>query len=210
MATARTKTPTTPKKSPPTRKTAAKVRSAVTEAQAGVPSAAKVREKAPGKVQEKAALGVGDKAPSFALADAAGVRVTSSSLAGKPYVLYFYPKDNTPGCTQEACAFRDQYRDFKKLGVEVLGVSPDSVKTHQGFTEKQELPFRLLSDESKELASAYGVWALKKNYGREFMGIVRSTFLVDAAGKIVQAWRGVRVNGHVEAVALEAKKVSRS
>jgi thioredoxin-dependent peroxiredoxin len=193
MATARTKTPTAPKKT------------------ATQPAAARApRPPAPKKAAPASGPDVGDKAPPFALLDASGARVTSRSLSGKPYVLFFYPRDNTPGCTQEACAFRDHYRDLQKLGVEVLGVSPDSIKSHEGFIAKHELPFRLLADDAKELATAYGVWALKKNYGREFMGIVRSTFLVDRGGKIAHVWRGVRVSGHVEAVIDEAKKVSRS
>jgi thioredoxin-dependent peroxiredoxin len=150
---------------------------------------------------------VGDRAPSFTLPDGEGKKVSSQSLKGRPYVLYFYPKDNTPGCTQEACDFRDHHPNLKKLGVEVLGVSPDAAKSHQNFAEKYQLPFRLIVDADKELAEAYGVWALKKNYGREFMGIVRSTFLIDGTGRIAAAWRGVRVAGHAEAVLAEAKKV---
>lgn len=150
------------------------------------------------------------KAPSFSLKDGAGDVVTSASLKGKPYVIYFYPKDNTPGCTQEACDFRDNYSALRKLGVEVFGVSPDSAKSHQGFAEKHGLPFRLLVDDEKQLATALGVWAMKKNYGREFMGIVRSTFLVDRDGKIRAEWRGVRVAGHAAAVLAEAKKVANS
>jgi peroxiredoxin Q/BCP len=129
-----------------------------------------------------------------------GAEVSSAGLAGTPYVLYFYPKDDTPGCTTEACGFRDALPDFEKLGVRVLGVSPDSSASHQRFRVKYELPFTLLSDADKSLSSAYGAWALKKNYGREYMGVVRSTFLVDASGVIRNAWRGVKVNGHVEKV----------
>lgn len=148
---------------------------------------------------------VGKKAPAFELQDQSGELVSSKSLKGKAYVLYFYPKDNTPGCTTESCNFRDGMGNFKKAGVTILGVSPDSVKSHSGFANKYELPFSLLSDPEKELATAYGVWALKKNYGREYMGIVRSTFLIGASGKVLQEWRGVRVAGHVEAVLNEAK-----
>jgi peroxiredoxin Q/BCP len=146
------------------------------------------------------ALSAGDAAPSFALPDETGAQVSSADLAGSPYVLYFYPKDDTPGCTTEACGFRDALSDFEKLGVRVLGVSPDSSASHQRFRAKYELPFTLLSDADKSLSSAYGAWALKKNYGREYMGVVRSTFLVDASGVIRNAWRGVKVNGHVEKV----------
>jgi thioredoxin-dependent peroxiredoxin len=148
---------------------------------------------------------VGKKAPAFQLADQSGEVVSSASLKGKAYVLYFYPKDNTPGCTQESCDFRDSFGNFKKAGVTVFGVSPDSVKSHSGFASKYELPFSLLSDPDKTLADAYGVWALKKNYGKEYMGIVRSTFLIDGAGKVIGQWRGVRVKGHVDEVLTEAK-----
>lgn len=146
------------------------------------------------------AVGEGDTAPGFALPDDTGAEVSSADLAGTPYVLYFYPKDDTPGCTTEACGFRDALPDFEKLGVRVLGVSPDSSASHQRFRAKYELPFTLLSDADKSLSSAYGAWALKKNYGREYMGVVRSTFLVDAGGVIRNAWRGVKVNGHIDKV----------
>lgn len=145
-------------------------------------------------------LGEGDTAPSFALPDETGAEVSSAELAGSPYVLYFYPKDDTPGCTTEACGFRDALPDFEKLGVRVLGVSPDSPASHQRFRAKYELPFTLLSDADKALSNAYGAWALKKNYGREYMGVVRSTFLVDAGGVIRNVWRGVKVNGHIDKV----------
>lgn len=150
--------------------------------------------------------GSGQKAPSFSLLDDQGEKVTSASLKGRPYVLYFYPKDNTPGCTQEAIDFRDATSSFKKLGVEIFGVSPDSAKSHQNFREKYELPFRLLVDAEHELAEAYGVYALKKNYGREYMGIIRSTFLVGPDGKILEAYRGVKVKGHVACVLEKAKE----
>jgi thioredoxin-dependent peroxiredoxin len=149
----------------------------------------------------------GDNAPSFELLDQQGAPVSSASLAGQPYVLYFYPKDDTPGCTTQACGFRDAFPDFESAGIRVLGVSPDSVASHQKFVGKYGLPFTLLSDGSRELASAYGVWALKKNYGREFMGIVRSTFLVDGEGIVRKAWRSVRVNGHVPAVQAAAAEL---
>jgi len=145
-------------------------------------------------------LGEGDEAPGFALPDQGGAQVSSGALAGQPYVLYFYPKNDTPGCTTEACAFRDALPAFEELGVRVIGVSPDSSASHERFRAKYELPFTLLSDADKQLSTAYGAWALKKNYGREYMGVVRSTFLVDAKGVIRNAWRGVKVNGHVEKV----------
>ncbi len=164
-------------------------------------------KKAPTKksAADSVATLVGKKAPAFSLEDQSGKSVSSASLKGKAYVLYFYPKDNTPGCTQESCDFRDGLGNFKKAGVTVFGVSPDSVKSHSGFASKYELPFSLLSDPEKSLAQAYGVWALKKNYGKEYMGIVRSTFLIGKTGKVLQEWRGVRVAGHADAVLAEVK-----
>jgi peroxiredoxin Q/BCP len=152
-------------------------------------------------------LGEGDRAPAFSLSDQSGAPVSSDDLAGKPYVLYFYPKDDTPGCTTEACGFRDSISEFDGIGVRVLGVSPDSVATHQKFVGKYGLPFTLLSDSARELAGAYGVWALKKLYGRESMGIVRSTFLVDGEGVLRKVWRNVRVAGHVPEVQAAAARL---
>jgi peroxiredoxin Q/BCP len=148
---------------------------------------------------------VGKKAPSFRLMSGKGEVISSSSLAGAPYVIYFYPKDNTPGCTREACDFRDAQKDFAKLGVRVFGVSPDSTASHQKFATSYGLNFELLSDPDHELAEKYGVWALKKNYGREYYGIVRSTFIVDDKGKVRAAYRGVRVDGHVQKILEELK-----
>jgi peroxiredoxin Q/BCP len=148
-------------------------------------------------------IGEGSKAPAFELSDQDGSPVSAKALAGKPYVLYFYPKDDTPGCTIEACDFRDSSSSFNKAGVRVLGVSPDSVQSHDKFRSKFGLNFTLLADPDKSLAKGYGVWALKKNYGKEYMGIVRSTFLVDDKGVVRKAWRGIKAAGHVEKV-LEA------
>jgi thioredoxin-dependent peroxiredoxin len=153
--------------------------------------------RSPGK---EGSVSEGDKAPAFTLSDQGGEQVSSGDLAGQPYVLYFYPKDDTPGCTTEACAFRDALPAFEKLGVRVIGVSPDSPASHERFCTKYGLPFTLLCDTDKQLSTAYGAWALKKNYGREYMGVVRSTFLVDSKGVIRNEWRGVKVNGHVEKV----------
>lgn len=150
-----------------------------------------------------AGLGAGDRAPKFKLSDQAGKPFASSSLAGAPYVLYFYPKDDTTGCTKEACGFRDSLRAFGAKRARIVGVSPDSEASHARFVAKYGLPFTLLADPDKVLAKAYGVWVKKLNYGREYMGISRSTFVIDARGVIRKAWRGVKVNGHVEAV-LEA------
>jgi len=152
--------------------------------------------------------GEGDRAPRFTLTDQRGKPVSSEELAGHPYVLYFYPKDDTPGCTLQACGFRDAASEFERAGVRVIGVSPDNVASHQKFIAKHKLPFTLLCDGEQELATAYGTWALKKNYGREYMGIVRSTFLIGADGLIKKAWRTVRVNGHVAAVQAEAQQLS--
>jgi peroxiredoxin Q/BCP len=142
----------------------------------------------------------GSTIPDFALTDQRGDRVTRGDLLGAPFVLYFYPKDDTPGCTREACDFRDRDPDFSGRGCRVVGVSPDGTGSHGRFASKYDLSFTLLSDPDKTLARALGVWQLKKNYGREYMGIVRSTFLVDAEGQVVRAWRGVKVAGHVDAV----------
>jgi thioredoxin-dependent peroxiredoxin len=149
----------------------------------------------------------GSAAPSFELTNHQGELVSSSSLAGAPYLLYFYPKDDTPGCTKEACDIRDNFGRFGQRGVRVLGVSPDSTQSHAKFGKKYGLPFTLLSDPDKTLAMAYGVWALKQNYGKEYMGIVRSTFLVGADGTIKKAYRGVKVNGHIDAVLSDASEL---
>ncbi len=149
------------------------------------------------------ALSEGDQAPAFSLPDENGKVVSSASLAGKPYVLYFYPKDDTPGCTTEACDFRDNLAAFNGAKVRVIGVSPDDSSRHTKFKDKYGLTFTLLADTEKELVNAYGVWVEKQNYGRSYMGVERSTFLVDKSGKVQKVWRKVRVPGHVKAV-LEA------
>ena len=139
-------------------------------------------------------------APDFALPADDGSTVSRSSLAGAPFVLFFYPRDNTPGCTTEAKAFSALKPEFDALGIAVYGVSKDSLKSHAGFRAKQGLTVGLLSDAGSDASEAFGVWQLKKLYGREFMGLVRSTFLVDAAGQIVVEWPKVKVAGHAEAV----------
>ncbi len=153
-------------------------------------------------------LAAGSKAPPFELPDQNGGVVSSAELAGQAYVLYFYPKDDTPGCTTQACAFRDARSDFEAAGVRVIGVSPDSSQSHKKFEGKYTLPFTLLSDPEHVLSNAYGVWAMKKNYGREYMGVVRSTFLVAPDGSLGKAWRGVRVAGHVDQVLDAARELS--
>lgn len=142
----------------------------------------------------------GRKAPSFELDDDQGGKVSLKGLKGKQVVLYFYPKDMTPGCTQEACDFRDNWEAVKKKGAVVLGVSADPVKKHRAFKEKYKLPFTLLSDEGKEVLKAYKVWGKKKFMGREFMGIIRSTFLIGKDGKIKKVWSPVSVTNHVNEV----------
>lgn len=143
---------------------------------------------------------VGELAPDFSLPASNNQTVKLSDFRGKNVVLYFYPKDMTPGCTTEACDFRDQHEDYKKMGAVVLGISPDPLKRHESFIEKHNLPFLLLSDEDHQVAEAYGVWTLKKNFGKEYMGIERSTFVIDSEGKIAKEWRKVKVKGHVEEV----------
>ncbi len=150
-------------------------------------------------------LDVGDNAPDFTLPTDGGGELTLSSLRGKKVVLYFYPKDMTPGCTTEAEGFRDAIRDFAKADTEIVGVSKDSVKRHDNFIAKHDLPFRLVSDADGAACEAFGVWIEKKNYGRTYMGIERSTFLIDEQGKIAEVWRKVRVKGHVDKV-LEAAR----
>ena len=146
---------------------------------------------------------VGDKAPAFNLEDQSGKSVKLSDLKGKTVVLYFYPKDDTPGCTREACAFRDEHSALKKAGAVVLGVSPDSGPSHAKFAGKYELPFPLLADTDHAISEKYGAWGEQSLYGRKFMGITRSTFLIDASGKVARVWPKVKVDGHVEQV-LEA------
>lgn len=153
-----------------------------------------------------AELDVGSKAPDFTASTDSGGELSLQSLRGKIVVLYFYPKDDTPGCTTEACGFRDAVGDFSKAGAEIIGVSKDSVARHDKFKAKYELPFTLVADEDGTLCEAYGVWQEKKNYGKAYMGIVRSTFLIDENGKIAAAWRNLRVKGHVEKVLEEAQK----
>jgi peroxiredoxin Q/BCP len=152
-------------------------------------------------------LDVGDKAPDFKAPTDGDGSVSLKTLKGKKVVLYFYPKDDTPGCTTEACGFRDALPDFSKTGAEIIGVSKDSVARHDKFKAKYELPFTLVSDEDGAICEAYGVWQEKKNYGKTYMGIVRSTFLIDEKGKIAAAWKNLRVKGHVEKVLDEAQRL---
>ncbi len=144
---------------------------------------------------------VGQKAPAFSAKDQTGATVTQATYAGKYVVLYFYPKDNTPGCTVEACAFRDDSAKLKAAGAVVLGVSPDSEKSHQKFIEKFSLPFQLLVDtDNNTLSTAYGAWGEKSMYGRSYMGVIRSTFLIGPDGKLAHVWPKVKVEGHSDDV----------
>ena len=145
-------------------------------------------------------LKVGDKAPDFSLPSGAGQTITLKSLRGKQVVLYFYPKDDTPGCTKEACSFRDEITQIEKAHALVLGVSTDGLASHQRFSKKYGLPFALLSDESLVVAKAYGVYKQKSMYGKTYWGIERSTFVVDETGKLSAIFRKVKVDGHVEQV----------
>jgi peroxiredoxin Q/BCP len=142
----------------------------------------------------------GDKAPDFAVPDGEGNVVRLKDLRGKNVVLYFYPKDDTPGCTKEACAFRDSFAKFKRRGIEVLGVSLDSEKSHQKFAKKFSLPFRLLADTEKKISEAYGTYGKKKFMGREYMGNNRMTFLIDEKGKIKKIFEKVKPDEHAEEV----------
>lgn len=147
------------------------------------------------------ALSIGDKAPDFTLAtDVEGQHITLSKLRGKKVVLYFYPKDNTPGCTKEACDFRDNFARLQSANVEVFGISKDNTNAHQKFKAKYELPFTLLVDHNADVCEAYGVINKKSLFGKTFLGIQRSTFLIDENGNIRAIWRKVKVNGHVEQV----------
>jgi len=145
-------------------------------------------------------LNEGDKAPEFAVPDGQGNVVRLKDLRGKKVVLYFYPKDDTPGCTKEACAFRDSFAKFKKRGIEVLGVSVDSEKSHQKFAQKYGLPFRLLADTDKRVSEAYGTYGEKKFMGRNYMGNHRMTFLIDEKGKIKKVFEKVKPDEHAEEV----------
>jgi peroxiredoxin Q/BCP len=142
----------------------------------------------------------GKKAPDFALPDDSGGKLHLSKLKGRTVVVYFYPKDDTSGCTMEAKDFSCLAQEFAAEGAELIGVSPDSTASHQKFKSKHALSVRLLSDEQKDVAKAYGVWVEKSMYGRKYMGVERSTFLIDNTGKVAKSWRKVRVPGHAEEV----------
>lgn len=144
---------------------------------------------------------VGDRAPAFYLPAHPEGKIRLSHFKGQPVVLYFYPRDDTPGCTTEACEFRDQRPTFEEVDAVILGVSTDSVASHEKFANKFDLPFPLLADEDHAVCEKYGVWVEKNMYGRKSMGVQRATFLIDAKGKVAAVWPKVKVKGHVEAVA---------
>lgn len=151
----------------------------------------------------------GDKAPDFALPTGDGDTLKLSALKGKPVVLYFYPKDDTSGCTLEAKDFSQLAPDFRKAGVEVIGLSPDSIESHRKFAKKHGLKVRLAADAEKAVVNAYGVWVEKSMYGRRYMGVERSTFLIDAKGRIARSWRKVKVPGHAAEVLAAAKALGK-
>jgi peroxiredoxin Q/BCP len=150
-------------------------------------------------------LQVGVKAPDFSATDQNGEKVTLKGFSGKKVVLYFYPKDDTPGCTKEACAFRDHFAEFKKLGVVVLGVSVDTEKSHKSFAEKFKLRFTLLADTDKKIVNAYGVWGEKSMYGRKYMGTNRVTYLIDEAGRIAAVFPKVKPEEHAQEILAQLK-----
>jgi peroxiredoxin Q/BCP len=145
-------------------------------------------------------LKVGDAAPKFSVATSGGGKISLADYLGKNVILYFYPRDDTPGCTKEACAFRDGFTDFKKKGAVIFGVSPDSVKSHDKFVEKFKLPFTLLADEDKKIVEAYGVWGEKSFMGRKYLGVYRVTFLIGPDGKIKKIWPAVKPEEHAAEV----------
>ena len=145
-----------------------------------------------------ATLKKGDKAPDFSAVDQDGKSISLSDFKGKKLVLYFYPKDNTPGCTAEACSLRDSYSDFKKKGYEIVGVSADSQKSHQGFITKFELPFRLIADTDKKVINAFGAWGEKKMYGKSYEGIIRKTIVISEDGKIEDIIEKVDTKNHAQ------------
>ncbi|MEK9159226.1 MAG: thioredoxin-dependent thiol peroxidase [Patescibacteria group bacterium] len=153
------------------------------------------------------ALNEGDSVPTFSLPSSSGKELSLADYKGKKIVLYFYPKDDTPGCTTEACEFRDNLKNYAGVNAVIIGVSKDPLKSHDKFIEKYDLPFELISDEEGKLLDAFGVWKEKSMYGKTFMGVERTTFLIDENGKIAKAWRKVSVPNHVATVLEEAKSL---
>ncbi|AJK64598.1 putative peroxiredoxin [Bacillus amyloliquefaciens KHG19] len=151
---------------------------------------------------------IGQTAPDMKLVNDSGEEVALTDFKGKYVVLYFYPKDMTPGCTTEACDFRDQHESLAGLDAVIIGVSPDSRDKHEKFKQKHDLPFQLLVDDEHKLAEAFDVWKLKKNFGKEYMGIERSTFLLDKEGRLVKEWRKVKVKDHVAEALRELEQIA--
>ena len=152
-------------------------------------------------------LSPGDRAPSFKLATDGGVEISTAKLKGKPYVVYFYPKDDTSGCTKEEISFSEEKKEFDAIDVQIVGISKDGTESHKKFRKKHKLDIILASDPELEAANAFGVWVEKSMYGRKYMGIERATFLADGKGKIREIWRKVKVPGHVAAVLEAARKL---
>jgi thioredoxin-dependent peroxiredoxin len=153
-------------------------------------------------------LNVGDPAPDFTVPDDSGNPLTLSALRGRPVVLYFYPRDDTPGCTAQACSLRDSWPEIVATGAALYGISTDSEESHRRFRGKYSLPFPLLADTEHAVADAYGTWVEKNNYGKKSMGIERSTFLIDGQGTVREVWRKVQVPGHVDAVLAAARSLT--
>ncbi len=152
-------------------------------------------------------LEIGNKAPNFCLPNQDDVEICLKDLIGKWIILYFYPKDNTPGCTTQACDFSSNLQEFEELDAIILGVSPDSTKSHKNFIEKKELKITLLSDSSKETLKNYFAFGMKKNYGKEYEGVIRSTFIINPKCEIAGAYYNVRANGHIEKIKKELQKI---
>lgn len=145
-------------------------------------------------------LKIGDYAPAFELLNQDGIKISLKDFIGKKIILYFYPKDNTPGCTIEACDFSEDYEKFSEKNAVIIGISPDSVKSHANFIQKYNLKHILLSDSEKEISRIYGAWGIKKNYGKEYEGIIRSTFVIDEKGKIIKIYKNVKAKNHAQKV----------
>lgn len=145
-------------------------------------------------------LKIGDYAPAFELLNQDGIKISLKDFIGKKVILYFYPKDNTPGCTIEACDFSEDYEKFSEKNAVIIGISPDSVKSHTNFIQKYNLRHILLSDSEKEISRIYGAWGIKKNYGKEYEGIIRSTFVIDEKGKIIKIYKNVKAKNHAQKV----------
>ena len=149
----------------------------------------------------------GKKCPSFIVETTGNATVSEKDFIGKNLVIFFYPKDSTPGCTTEGQNFRDSYKDFQELNTEIIGVSRDTIKSHENFKSKQSFPFELLSDPDEKMCKSFDVMKMKSMYGREYMGVDRSTFLISAESKVIREWRSVKVKGHVDEVLEEVKNI---